>query len=64
MLETLEKFGCTAEKEEAQRRLYQMLLRDVSMHELFHSRTGEGLGSEEQGWTCAIFLKLCKLING
>ena len=37
---------------------------DEAMHELFNSQTGEGLGSEEQGWTCAIFLKLCKLING
>ena len=64
MLETLEKFGYTKEKEEAQRRLYGMLLKDVSMHELFNSQTGEGLGSEEQGWTCAIFIKLCKLING
>ena len=64
MLETLEKFGYGNEKREAQRRLYDMLLKDVSMHELFNSRTGEGLGSEEQGWTCAIFIKLCKLLNG
>ena len=64
MLETLEKFGYTKEKEKAQRHLYDMLLKDVSMHELFNSRTGEGLGSEEQGWTCAIFIKLCKLLNG
>lgn len=64
MLETLDKFGFEKEKQEAQRRLYGMLLKDVSMHELFNSQTGEGLGSEEQGWTCAIFIKLCKLLNG
>ena len=64
MLETLDKFGYKAEKQTAQRRLYEMLLKDVSMHELFNSQTGEGLGSEEQGWTCAIFIKLCKLLNG
>ena len=64
MLETLEKFGFRTEKSIAQRRLYDMLLQDVAMHELFNSQTGEGLGSEEQGWTCAIFLILCKIING
>ncbi|MBQ6067272.1 MAG: hypothetical protein IJK89_10690 [Clostridia bacterium] len=64
MLETLDKFGYVKEKQMAQRRLYEMLLKDVSMHELFNSQTGEGLGSEEQGWTCAIFIKLCKLLNG
>lgn len=64
MLETLDKFSYTKEKEAAQKRLYEMLLKDVSMHELFDSQTGKGLGSEEQGWTCAIFLKLCKIING
>ena len=64
MLETLERFGYKKERDAARRRLYDMLLRDVSMHELFDSRTGQGLGSEEQGWTCAIFIKLCKIING
>ena len=64
MLETLEKYGYTKEASDARQRLYDMLLKDVAMHELFHSQTGEGLGSEEQGWTCAIFLKLCKIING
>ena len=64
MLETLEKFGYRKELTAARRRLYDMLLKDVSMHELFDSQTGQGLGSEEQGWTCAIFMKLCRLING
>ena len=64
MLETLERFDYVKERNAARRSLYDMLLRDVSMHELFDSQTGQGLGSEEQGWTCAIFLRLCKILNG
>lgn len=64
MLETLERYGYKDALNTARRRLYGMLLNDVSMHELFNSRTGEGLGSEEQGWTCAVFIRLCKILNG
>ena len=64
MMETLEQAGYLKEKREAQRRLYDMLLKDPSMHELFNSQTGEGLGSEEQGWTCAVFVRLCRILNG
>ena len=64
MMETLEQAGYLKETREAQRRLYDMLLKDPSMHELFNSQTGEGLGSEEQGWTCAVFVRLCRILNG
>ena len=63
MLETLEKFGYTNELKTARERLYTVLVNDSSMHELFNSETGEGLGSAEQGWTCAVFLKLSSIIN-
>lgn len=59
MLETLDKTGYSAEKNEAAKRLYDMLVEDYEMHELFDSATGKGLGCLEQGWTCAIFAQLC-----
>lgn len=58
MLETLEKHGYSAEREEAARRLYRIMLEDGVLHELFDSATGEGLGCDEQGWTAAIFIRL------
>lgn len=58
MLETLGKFGFTAEKKEAEKRLLRVLLEDREMHELFDSKNGKGLGASQQGWTNAIFLKL------
>lgn len=61
MLETLEKCGYVKERDEALARLYRMLVRDGKCHELFDSSTGKGLGESEQGWTCAIFLKLASM---
>ena len=60
MLETLQKFGYQKEYAEAADRLFRMLLADGGMHELFNSRTGEGMGYEQQGWTCATYLALLK----
>ena len=58
MLETLEKYGYAAQWAEAARRLYRVMQKDGTLHELFDSATGEGLGCDEQGWTAAIFIRL------
>lgn len=58
MLETLDKLDLTAERKEAADKLWNMIVKDGKMHELFDSQTGEGLGNEQQGWTCGIFLRL------
>ncbi len=63
MMEVLEKYGYEKEKMKAAERLYNMIFNDGEMHELFNSLTGEGLGSVEQGWTCAIFLKLFNIMK-
>lgn len=58
MLETLEKLGLEKEREAAAEKLWNLLIKDKKMHGLFNSKTGEGMGSEQQGWTCGIFLRL------
>ena len=60
MLELLEKEGYPRERAAAAKRLFGMLCRDGVLHELFNSQTGEGLGCDEQGWTAAVFLRLCR----
>lgn len=60
MLETLKKFGYEKEYHVACDRLFNMILKDGKMHELFNSQTGEGMGEEQQGWTCAAYLALLK----
>lgn len=63
MLETLLKSGYKNEYSDAVKRLYKVLLKDKEMHELFDSKTGAGLGAAEQGWTNAIFIKLCTILG-
>lgn len=63
MLEALEQNGFAEARREAVRRLYGILCRDGSLHELFDSATGEGLGCDEQGWTAAIFIRLTQEIG-
>jgi glycogen debranching enzyme len=58
MLETLSQYGYAEQALAAGERLYQIILQDGKTHELFNSKTGEGLGGEEQGWTAAVFLRL------
>ena len=58
MLETLEKYGYASQRALAARRLLQILREDGTLHELFDSATGKGLGCDEQGWTAAIFIRL------
>jgi putative isomerase len=58
MLEVLYKYGFEEEYRIASKRLYNMIIDDGRISELFNSKTGEGLGSKQQGWTAAILLKL------
>lgn len=58
MLEILDLYEFQEERIVAIERLYDMLLKDGVLHELFDSKSGKGLGSPEQGWTAAIFLRL------
>lgn len=58
ILETLKKYGFDAARLEAMRRLYDVMIEDGQLHELFDSRTGEGMGNAQQGWTAAVFLRM------
>ncbi len=58
MLELLGSYGFKERRDEAAKRLLDIMTRDGVLHELFDSRTGEGLGCEEQGWTAAIYIRL------
>lgn len=58
LLEVLKKYGFTEARREAMKRLYDMMLKDGLLHELFNSQTGEGMGNAQQGWTAAIFLRI------
>ena len=63
MLETLEKFGYRNEMLYAAEKLQKIIIKDEKMHELFNSETGAGMGQSQQGWTCAIFIKLCEILG-
>lgn len=63
MLETLGKTLGEEEFLKAARRIYDMLLGDGELHELFDTSTGEGLGNRDQGWTEGIFIKLAKIFE-
>ncbi len=64
MTEILKKFGFEAEYRQSIEKLYNILLEDGVLHELFNSETGAGMGNVEQGWTAAVFIKLHMLLNG
>ena len=64
MLLLLDKTGFRIEARTARETLYQMIIRDGNIRELFHSQTGVGLGAHEQGWTAAICLRLRQEISG
>lgn len=63
MLEILENYGYDKEYKISVERLYKVLFDDREMHELFNSQSGEGMGNVQQGWSCAIFIKLCEILN-
>lgn len=58
MLEVLRKYEFDVERKLAADRLYELMIQDGELHELFNSQTGEGIGIPQLGWTAAIFLKL------
>ncbi len=58
MLEVLRKYGYAQQARDAAGRLYDVMIADGNLRELFNSRTGEGLGAYQQGWTAAICLRL------
>ena len=58
MVEVLEKFGFATAADQAADRLWRMLRDDGQLCEYFDSRTGEGLGTVEQGWTAAVAIAL------
>lgn len=63
MLEILKDNGYNEEYKTAVNRLYRMIRNDAEMSELFDSKCGKGLGFKPQGWTCAVFIKLCKILS-
>ena len=58
MMEVLKKYEFEEEYWFAMNRIYQLMLEDGELHELFNSQTGEGIGIPQLGWTAAIFLKI------
>ena len=63
MLEILKDNGYNEEYKTAVNRLYRMIRNDAEMSELFDSKCSKGLGFKPQGWTCAVFIKLCKILS-
>ena len=51
MLEVLRKFDYADQASDATGRLYDVMIADGNLRELFNSRTGEGMGAYQQGWT-------------
>lgn len=58
MLEVLKKYGFEEAYNHAANRIFELLVADGKLHELFNSQTGEGIGIPQLGWTAAIYLKL------
>ena len=58
LLEILKKYNCMEEYYEASEKLYNVILQNGDLREYFDSKTGEGMGSKQQSWTAAIFIKL------
>lgn len=54
MLETLEQAGRIEARRDAMRRLLSVVERNADPRELYDSRSGEGLGSHELGWTASV----------
>jgi len=63
MLKVLDQYSYQTQARVARERLCEIIQKDGKFHELFNSQTGEGLGSEEQGWTAACFLRIKKELN-
>ncbi len=63
MVEVLKQYGFENEYKLSLKKLYNILLNDGVLHELFNSQTGEGMGNVEQGWSAAIYVKLYLMKN-
>ena len=61
MTEILRKHGFERERREAVRRLLDMMTRSEDLSELYSSATGRPLGATALGWTCAVFMELCRV---
>lgn len=60
MTEVLRMHGFEREHKESVRRLLDMMTRSEDLSELYSSSTGKPLGATALGWTCAMFMELCK----
>jgi putative isomerase len=58
MLEVLDGYGYAAQRDQAADRLVAMATRNVRPYELFDSKTGQGQGVIDYGWTSALVLRL------
>lgn len=63
MLEVLKRTGFAREYRNAVARLLDVFVADGELHELFDSRTGQGLGAVEQGWTAGLCLACGELLR-
>lgn len=64
LVEMLEHYGFAEEYRHVCRVFRDMITSDGNLRELFDSQTGAGLGAFDQGWTAAVYVKLCKLCEG
>ncbi|MHC4872608.1 MAG: amylo-alpha-1,6-glucosidase [Planctomycetota bacterium] len=63
MLEILDSYGMQKEFKESAQRFYSVMIKDKVLHELFNSKTGQGLGAYEQSWTAAVFLHIGRILK-
>lgn len=63
MLDILKNEGYNEKYKEAVKKLYEIISNNKEMSELFDSKKGKGLGFKPQGWTCAVFIVLCKILS-
>ncbi len=59
MLEILQKYGYIEKRKEIAYKLYNIVVKEANLSELFNSMTGQGMGCKQQGWTAGVFLRLC-----
>jgi hypothetical protein len=60
MTEVLRMHGFEREHKEAVRRLLDMMTHSDDLSELYSSSTGKPLGATALGWSCAMFMEMCK----
>lgn len=60
MTEVLRMHGFEREHKESVRRLLDMMTRSEDLSELYSSSTGKPLGATALGWTCAMFMEMCR----